>query len=113
MKGTSRETWTARVEGWKRSGLSKAGYASELGVNVSSLKWWIWKLGAEARRAPAQKRVRVAARKLAPMTFVEVTKEVAREPIELVLRDGRRIRVPTDFDEAALERLLAVVERRS
>ena len=112
--GTSRETWTARVDGWKRSGLSKAGYASEIGVNVSSLKWWIWKIGAETRRATtAPKRRARAAKKLAPMTFVEMTGAAGREPMEIVLRDGRRVRVPFDFDDAALERLLRVIERSS
>ncbi len=115
MKGTSRETWTARVEGWKRSGLSKAGYASEIGVNVSSLKWWIWKIGAERRRAavPVTQRARVPTKKLAPLKFVEMTRAIAREPMEIVLLDGRRVRVPLDFDDAALERLLRVIERSS
>jgi hypothetical protein len=36
----------------------------------------------------------------------------AVEPFELVLRGGHRIRVPVDFDGAALRRLVDVLEAR-
>jgi len=39
-------------------------------------------------------------------------KLLQREPLEVVLEGGARVRVPLDFDEATLARLLDVLERR-
>jgi hypothetical protein len=74
-------------------------------VSEVSLKWWKWRLGAEAR-----KRSKKAA--MSPLTFVEMTTAMQREPFEIVLAGGARVRVPLDFDETMLTRLLDVLERR-
>jgi hypothetical protein len=49
---------------------------------------------------------------MSPLTFVEMTTAMQREPLEVVLEGGARVRVPLDFDEATLARLLGVLERR-
>jgi hypothetical protein len=98
----ARETgveWAERIEEWSRSGLTGAEFAAEVGVKESTLRHWKWQLdrGAKTRR-----------RKPA---FVQVAQVAARavEPIEIVVRDGIRIRVPERFGAEALRRVLEVV----
>lgn len=100
MARASREIWTKRVAQWKASGLTAAEFARRHKLVAGSLKWWSWQLGA-ARRKGA----------MSPLTFVEMTTAVQREAIELVV-GAIQIRVPAGFDEAALAKVLDVIERR-
>jgi hypothetical protein len=106
MARGSREVWAKRVAHWKASGLRAKEFARRQKVSEVSLKWWKWRFGAEAR-----KRFKKAAA-VSPLTFVEMTTAMQREPLEIVLAGGARVRVPLDFDEAMLARLLDVLERR-
>ena len=105
MARGSREVWAKRVAQWKASGLKAKDFARRQKVSEVSLKWWKWRLGAESR-----KRSKKAA--MSPLTFVEMTTAMQREPLEIVLEGGARVRVPQDFDEATLARLLDVFEQR-
>ena len=105
MARGSREVWAKRVAQWKASGLKARVFARSQKLSEVSLKWWKWRLGAEARR-------RTGKTGMSPLTFVEMTTAMQREPLEVVLEGGARIRVPLDFDEATLARLLDVLERR-
>ena len=114
MERADRETWAKRVERWKDSGLSAAEFAGELGVSPKSLAWWRWHL-KKGDAATPRVRVRMARAKAAmvsPLTFVEMSTTAAREPLEVVLSSGARIRVPVDFDPAALGRLVDVLDKR-
>lgn len=99
----ARETWAKRVERWKKSGLPAAEFARRNKLSEASLKWWKWRLGSRGKAKSAQ---------VSPLTFVEMTAALRREPLELVLDGGVHIRVPAEFDAAALARLLDVLERR-
>jgi hypothetical protein len=105
MARGSREVWAKRVAHWKASGLRAKEFARRQKLSEVSLKWWKWRLGAEARKR-SKKTV------MSPLTFVEMTTAMQREPLEIVLAGGARVRVPQDFDEAMLGRLLDVLERR-
>ena len=73
-----------------------------MGINERSLYWWTWRLkGRGAEPASGT-----------PLTFVEMTSAVSREPFEVVLDTRVRVRIPADFDSASLERLLDVLGRR-
>jgi hypothetical protein len=114
MDRTSREEWAKRVERWKDSGLTGAEFAAEVGINARSLSWWKWRLTPrEAKqgsaRHPSSRRPRVSAVP-SPLTFLEMTAPVRSEALEVVLPTSIRIRVPSDFDAAALGRLLGVLE---
>lgn len=114
MGPTSRETWAKRVERWKESGLTAAQFAAETGISPSSLSWWKWRLGSEARKGvhdEVTKRQR-RARRVSPLTFVELPAPALRESLEVVLPSGVRIRVPADFDSTALTRLVEVLGAR-
>lgn len=122
-----REVWAKRVERWSDSGLTAKEFAAETGLNANTLMHWKWRLGAEARR-----RQRVTRPVVEVAQFVEVTPPVAvapepavtapvvpppepapviaDEPLEVILRDGLRIRVPVQFDPGALRRVVAALE---
>jgi transposase len=115
MERVSREAWAKRVERWQDSGLTAKEYAAEAGINAHSLSWWKWRLssGATARgREPGRRRSTPSAT-TSPLTFVEMTTAVAREPLEVVLPSSIRILVPPTFDAPTLGRLLDVLERRA
>ena len=102
MATGSREIWSKRVAQWKSSGLTAAEFARRHKVSEASLKWWSWKLGSSQKKADAT---------VSPLTFVEMTAAVQRDAIELVV-GGIQVRVPIDFDETALGKVLDVLERR-
>ena len=82
------------IEAQKRSGMSIAAFAKEHGVPV----WKLYQAGRTRRRRRAE--------------FVEVAvvpKVAALSPLELVLPGGLRVRIPPDFDEPTLRRLLGVL----
>jgi transposase-like protein len=105
----SREEWQKRVERWRDSGLSAEQFASELGINANTLKFWSYKLAKPAARAEGRRQ-----RKPEPAiaSFVELRSDVARSAFEVELGNGRRLSVPPSFEPSALERLLAILERR-
>jgi hypothetical protein len=67
-------------------------------VKEATLRHWAWQLDHDARAS------QVGA------AFVEVVATRPCDVIELVVRDGLRIRVPNDFDEAVLRRVVAALE---
>lgn len=107
MARARREVWLDRVERWRASGLSTREFAAHIGVNANTLASWRWKL----RRSGAEEALGAPV----PLQFVEVR---ATEPagteahLEVVLRHGQVVRVPRDFDETALRRLVDLLERR-
>jgi len=103
----TRDAWAERVEHWGQSGLDAATFAAKAGEPVTAvrLKRWKWKLNQLAKQA--QNGASVA------MSFVrlEATKAVTqREPVEIVIDNGRLVRVGVGFDEDTLARVLAVIE---
>ena len=105
---------------WKESGLSATQFAAETGTNARSLSWWKWRLegGEPAKRQPRTRATRTRsvaitkAATLSPLSFVEMTAAVVRDPLEIVLPSSYRVRVPIGFDAATLGRVLEVLERR-
>lgn len=120
MERASRDTWAKRIERWKDSGLTATEFATEVGINPRSLRWWSWRLGAaaaagphkrrRARRARSSESTRPAA--ITPLTFVEMPAAVTREELEIVLPTTIRICVRPGFDDATLRRLLDILEPR-
>lgn len=117
MGRSTRELWAKRVERWKDSGLSTREFAAEMGINPNTLSHWKWKLDKATATAVKRK----------PAAFVEVVAERGElaecaigtvtvaadderfEPLEIVVRDELRIRVPARFDAEALRRLVAAL----
>lgn len=119
MDPAVRETWAKRVERWKDSGLSAKEFAAETGLNARSLSWWRWRLAggeptksSRKRTRPSKRPAKITKAAPTPLSFVELTAAVVREPLEIVLPTTLRVRVPIGFDDATLVRLLDVLERR-
>jgi hypothetical protein len=104
MKQKAREKWAGHVRRWRASGLTTREFALREGVNAATLSWWSSRLKT-ARREDA-------GTSISPLTFVEVTHAAPREPIEVVLSSGVRVRIPPDFDSGAVERLFDVLAAR-
>jgi hypothetical protein len=113
------------VEGWKDSGLSAKEFAAQVGLNPSTLTYWSWKLraagaavdgaadGSSASDGDARRRKRRRAAKNAPR-FVEVRAASITPPsttcLEFVMSSGVCLRIPADFDEVTLVRVMRAVE---
>lgn len=127
MARVGREVWVKRVERWRESGLTAKEYAAEVGINANTLTHWRWQLRGAGRRKKGRRGAEGAPARVdwvevvaapdgairSPATAMEVAPAVRPGGwFELVVGRGRVIRVPTDFDRDALDRLLAVVEAR-
>ncbi len=93
------------VRTWKKSGLTAREYAERVGLNHWTLHGWATRLNRKHDKQTQEPAVRFV-----PATVVETAAEVPSEPIELLLANGRRLRVGAHFDEAVLHRLITVVE---
>ena len=100
----TRDAWQKHVERWVASELTAAQYGARAGVNPRTLVYWKWRLGRERRG--------VAAASTDLARFIEV-QAVRDTGFEVELAGGRRVRVPSSFDAAALRRLLDVLEGAS
>lgn len=122
MPRASRAEWEKRVRRWRDSGLSAREFAAETGLSAATLANWRWKLNnqpstddvAAAQDAAAlDEVVHEAVRfvELKPAAAARTTTAVSVPAmLELVLHHDVRVRVPSDFDEAALTRLVRAVE---
>lgn len=102
----NRAEWTQRIQRWQASGLTAREFAQREGFREQSLAWWKWKLGGAVSNSAVS----------APTTFLPVhvvdispPPASAAEAFEVALPNGRVVRVPPSFDDATLERLLAIV----
>ena len=99
------QEWERRVEAWHSSGEPAAALAERNGWNARTLTWWASQ-GLRARRA-----VIAAADKV---KFVEVAPErnvpSRTGVIDVVLRNGRRLRIRGVVDPETLGALARVLE---
>jgi hypothetical protein len=92
----------AAVEAWQRSGQPIARFARRHRLQPRRLTRWASLL--QRKGGPL---------KFHPVRIVGGSGADQREPIEVVLVDGRRVRVPAGFAGAELKRVLAVLEGRA
>jgi hypothetical protein len=98
--------WAAHVRSWLASGEERETFAEREGVSAKQLGWWRWKLG---EMGVAFDNADDDAAAAAP-AFIELS-ATESVTIELVMPSGIVVRVPADFDDDALARMLAVLER--
>jgi len=99
--------WQRTMREAARSGMSTREFCRQRKLQESQFYWWQRRLSA-ARQAP-KKRKQTAA----PASFALVSDEAGGTDagIELVLGDGRRLRIRKGVDEQTLRAVLAAVER--
>ena len=95
--------WRRRIDQWRVSGLSVQAFCARHGLAPAT--FYNWRRVLE-RRAAEQ-----------PVAFVPVQVAADAVPaqasaLEVVLTDGRAVRIAPGFDAATLRRLLAVLEGR-
>jgi len=100
--------WAQRVFAWQRSGRSAAAFAALHHLDPKQLSWWKWSL---ARRRPALP----SASAFLPVRVVSTALALAPSPapppcIEIVLTNGRVVRVRGAVDGAILGSLLLAAE---
>jgi transposase len=88
---------------WQRSGLGADEFAEREGVNPRRLVWWRWKL--RAAPPPATPEVRFL-----PVHVVDSASgpSGAGVALEVVLPNGRVVRVAPGFNPAMLESVLSI-----
>jgi hypothetical protein len=103
---STRAKWREHVRAWRASGQSAAEYCRRAGLNPHTLSWWAWKLGRDDKSAPPDRAVK-------PPTFVELAAielpSSSRFELEVA---SVVVRVPFDFQDDALRRLLDTLEAR-
>lgn len=109
-KPTPREIeWRQTLERWRHSGLNGRAFCRREGISENLFYGWkrVIRLRGERRHAHGATQGR------APVHFVPVRiAPSAAAPFEVTLAGGRVIRLATDFDSAALAKLVAVLEGR-
>lgn len=100
----TRAEWAGRVARWQAGGLSAKAFAAREGIDAKLLGWWRWRLGcgasSESERAP----------RFVEMQVIDAVPAPSRAPgpVEIVLGNGRVVRVAPGFDAATLERVLTI-----
>ncbi len=107
-KRRTKSEWIEEVRRWRQSGKTSVAYAEEHGLHAGTLAAWgskvrdvVPSVPSGTRRSSSFLPVRVRASKVRDATESE---------IEIVLTNGRRVRVGSAVPSDALARLLDVVE---
>ena len=98
--------WRRRLAHWRRSGLSVRAYCAAHGLTEPNFYAW----RRELRRRDAR---RAAGPPPAAFVPISVLPPPIPVPLELVLPDGRVLRIPAGFDADTLRRVLATCESPS
>ena len=96
------EHWRRLIERWRRSGRSVRDFCEHHGVAIPSFYAWRRTLERRAAEVPA----------FVPVQVVADAAPAQAGALEVILRDGRMVRVAPGFDAATLRQLLAVLEGR-
>lgn len=92
--------WRRRINQWRASGLSVRAFCARHGLATASFYNWRRVLARRAAEEPA----------FVPVQVVADAVPAQASALEVILVDGRAVRVAPGFDEATLRRLLAVLE---
>lgn len=109
---TSAAEWAKRVERWKQSGLTAAQYGAQTGLDSKQLFWWRWHLGRQtkATAAPKDRARQAAGMTFLPARIVEPAPPVGGGQVEIVLANGRIVRVTGSVDAAVLAQVVRAAE---
>ncbi|NBB91517.1 MAG: hypothetical protein GVY23_10020 [Spirochaetes bacterium] len=102
--------WSARIEEWKKSGLSQRRYCEQRQLSLSTFQWWRTRL-----REPASSTAEQPTTTLVELPVPEVCGgegDQHSSPITVAV-GTYSVSVPTGFSAAELARVLDVLEGRS
>jgi transposase len=104
----TRAEWKKRVERWNKSGKTAEEFAAEEGIRAKQLAWWRWKLRVEPAALKA-----AGAPSFLPVRVVEPPAPtfLCSALMDIVLPNGRIVRVAPGFNLAALAHVLRIAEQ--
>jgi transposase-like protein len=100
--------WRQKIHDAARSGLSIREFCRRRHIKESQFYWWQRRLKESQQSSGAQRRAENG--KEASFALVSNDSGAAEAGIELVLQDGRRLRISRGVDEQTLRAVLAAVE---
>lgn len=90
------------LQNYRASGLTRTEFCRRIGIPVSTLDYYRRREGQRHRPSNQQQLIRVE---------VEAPQQgPAQSRFTIILTNGRRIETPSQFDEAALTRLIRIAE---
>ena len=108
-----RRHWEEIVQRWRGSGRTVRAFCHAENLRESAFFFWRRKLARQGRHA--SKRMAAVANSTSPFLPVHLVEPSAAEPprgVEIVLEQGRSVRVRAGFDRQTLADVLAVLEAR-
>jgi len=96
------QQWRRWIGEWRASGLSVRAFCDRRGLALPSFYAWRRTLERRAAEVPA----------FVPVQVVADAASAQTSALEVVLADGRAVRVAPGFDATTLRQLLAVLEGR-
>jgi transposase len=94
------QQWRRWIGEWRASGLSVRAFCDRRGLALPTFYAWRRNLERRAAEVPT----------FVPVQVVADATPAQPSALEVILRDGRAVRVVPGFDAATLRRLLAVLE---
>jgi hypothetical protein len=91
-----RTAWFNLIEQWQSSGLSKAAFCRQQGIQQWQFHYWMKSLNKKGKTESAQ-------------GFVRVDNQSRGSDIRLKFRNGMEVELDPDFNEDTLKRLISVI----
>jgi hypothetical protein len=127
MKNETRKKWKTLIEQWKKSGLTAREFARATGLNHHTLERWKWRLGIEEKEDDSERKdrfelaqniggfielVRPSCSHVKSNSLKQIPPNDTGEPLELVLGNGLRIRIPIQFNAESLKLVIETLENQ-
>ncbi len=108
--------WTRIIEKWRQSKLPGSAFCRKRGYPQSAFRFWLREI--PKRQSRRKSRGKKAPRRKTGMRFLQARmvpdkgKGVGRVELEVVVSNGRTVRIAEDFNPVILQKLLDVLEAR-
>jgi transposase-like protein len=102
---SGRQFWQTHVKALTESGFSRSEYCRRHNLSYHALTYWVRKHGVNTKSKPLLALVEVPVRSALPVRRPEAA-------LRLHLASGIMLEIEPDFDQAALGRILTVLERQ-
>ena len=107
--------WNALLNDFRRSGLTQAEFCQRRGISIHSFRKRLYRVPAPKPTPVNPPPSNGTIPHFVPVTILSdpiPATAAFRQPLELLLNNGRRIAVAPGFDPQTLRQLVAVVEER-